>query len=89
MPIVIQAGVGLLIMKSSHVLSALFSVVQVVVGNSHDDGTSQWTQEELDELEAKWGFEVWPTVVMHEQLSLDVKETRLTPFSGNSGGTLE
>lgn len=46
-----------LIMKPLGALGALFFAGVCAACGGHDDG-KEWTKEELDELEAKWGYEV-------------------------------
>lgn len=48
-------------MKSATLLQLLtLGGLTTACNHQHDD--KEWTKEQLDELEAKWGFEVrWPT----------------------------
>lgn len=44
-------------MKPVDALKALLFAGVCAACGGHDDG-KEWTKEELDELEAKWGYEV-------------------------------
>jgi agmatinase len=44
-------------MKSSALLN-LLALTGLASACAHDHDDKEWTKEELDELEAKWGYEV-------------------------------
>jgi agmatinase len=56
-------------MRFDYLLSVLpLAGLTLACNHHHDD--KKWTAEELAELEAKWGFDVWP-FFSHSPKNLD------------------
>lgn len=54
-------------MKLTSLLLGCSSALLAAACGNHDDG-KEWTKAELDELEAKWGFEVRsPALLGHHE----------------------
>lgn len=50
----------------------LLSLAGLAVACAHDQDEKEWTKEELDELEAKWGYEVCESLLAKNLLIIEL-----------------